>query len=170
MYPYKQIGERGRIEYLRGSKDYPLNEAALRNLFGMPNTSENRNIRRKRILMTPLNFNQIEDIANFVELKRYFEEYYYYNHCQFPNSLDEPINIPIPRWFGEPLIDTLYNKDRYGFIYYYKNLGAFVVLGTSGRNTKWDFNSAIIDSIDNDMGEHIFVNDDDILVKFMPIE
>ncbi len=47
--------------------------------------------------------------------------------------------------------------------------GKFVVLGSKGKNGRWDFEGSIIDSVYNDKKKYIIKSDDDILVKIRSI-
>jgi hypothetical protein len=163
-------GERRSYSYLVGTLDFPINEAVLYNLFSLPPDPHDKiSDRAKRLRMIPLDIDQLEDVANFVQIKNDLGEYYFcFNHI-YPDSLEE-LNLIIPKGdCGVFKLDSLYIHDRFGAKYNYDNLGNFVILGSMGEKGKWDFDKAIIDSIYNDQKEHIFINGDEIIVKFKPV-
>jgi hypothetical protein len=162
-------GERIRDGYLGGTTDFPLNEAALLNLFRLPpNPQDTISDRAGRLRMVALDHRQLQDVANFVEIRRELEEYASCFNRRYPSTLDELSRAAGPGECGIDELDSLYLHDRYGREYYYENFVEFLLLGTAGKNDEWDFNSAVLDSLFHDNREYILTNDDDILVKLRP--
>lgn len=163
---YRTIGR--SKSYLCGTCEFPLNEAALCNLFRLrSNPKIKASDKARQLRIVPFAPRQLEDIANFIEIRHDIEQYMWCFNLRYPDSLSYLHNIDGSSCAVEDL-DSIYTHDRYGHQYYYENFINFVVLGTPGADRKWDFAPAVIDSIYNDSLEHIYVKNDDIIVKLIP--
>jgi hypothetical protein len=159
---------KGRFPPLGGTRQYSLNEAALQNLFGLPLNDDPETLRLRKV---PLTQDQYWDVGNFSAISNQINEYAFCFNCAYPDSLSWPKNTreSSPRNnCNLKALDSLRTHDRYGYEYYYRNFIKFVILGTPGADRKWDFPPAIFDSLYNDRLEHIYTNDDDIIVKLIP--
>ncbi len=161
---FRSEGKRAHYGYLWLTLDLPLDKAMLTNLFDLPPTPKVTNERTKRLRDVSLTTREREDIANFIEIKRLLMDFHYQHDHRYPDDLDE-LNL-----------DSLFTNDQFGNKYFYKKLVnksnvqyPNVVLGTPGKNRKWDFDSIVIDSLFSDQREYILKTDDDIIVKFKPI-
>jgi hypothetical protein len=156
---------------LGGTLDYPLTEAALYSLFGLALNDSPEVLRLRKIRLT---LDQLVDVRNFTAIGSDLSQYAFCFNCAYPDSLSwfknakeiRRINTENNCSINE--LGSLDTYDRYGHEYYYRNFINFIVLGTPGANRKWDFTPAVLDSIYNDQLEHIFLNNDDILVKLTP--
>ena len=162
------LGQRKRATYLCGTDKLPVNESALKNLFGLPPNPDYGDIGIRRLQLIPLDANQLNDVANFVEIKKGLRQYRFEHAASYPDSLSEIIFVPRLDVVDHSPLDSFYFADRYGHEYFYVNLIDFVVVGTPGENRKWDIDSAKMDSIYSDDMEHIYTTWDDIIVKFRP--
>ena len=159
--------QRGAIG-LSGTLDYPLNEAALQCLFELPLNNDIETLRLRKI---PLTLRQLEDVTNITCIGNDIRQYEYCFKCAYPDSLSWLINIRESKYRNDCSVvelDSTITHDRYGREYYYENYINFIVLGTAGANHIWDFTPTLMDSIYNDNLEHIYVNNDDIIVKLKP--
>lgn len=151
-------GVRNSNYFLIGTKYFPFNEAMLTMLFDLPPTPKVNDDETKRLRNVALNPRQLVDVANFVEIKRRLMNYHYDSKGNYPDDLNK-LNL-----------DSVYVYDQYGKEYIYMTFGKFVVLGSQGKNGKWDFENSAIDSVFSDqMKKYIMKNDDDILVKIRSI-
>jgi hypothetical protein len=159
------LGSRKRTGFLCGTLDFPLSEAALISLFEIP--YRDYSWRARNLRMTQLDSAQLTDIANFVEIKYALKEYF---NCfgRYPVDLEQLQRFEAGYSYIQGL-DSLYIHDRYGHKYGYENIGMYVILGTDGSDSKWNFNQAIIDTVFRDTNDHIYLSDDDIILTFRPL-
>ncbi len=150
-------GERENFGYLGGTTKFPLKEALLRYLFELPISPDILDERVKWIKKVALPDQHLENIVNFDEIKFHLLNYYFNNNSAYPDSITEL------------KLDDLFTHDKFGKVYYYNNLGSYVLLGTQGSNDKWNFDKATLDSLINSHKEFILTDDEDILVKFKPV-
>jgi hypothetical protein len=156
---------------LGGTLDYPLTEAALYSLFDLALNESPEVLRLRKV---PLTTAQLEDVSNFTTISNDLSQYTFCFNCAYPDSLSWFCNAEeIERMNTKSScsirkLDSLDTYDRYGYEYYYRNFIKFIILGTPGANRKWDFGQAIFDSLYNDQFEHIYTNNDDIIVKLIP--
>jgi hypothetical protein len=161
-------GKRAEPMYLASTGHMPFNEAMLTTLFNLPSDTSDHSIFVKPLREVQLTQNQLSDVASFIHIKRDLMEY---NPCYkngYPDSLEEFKYISNPDDCAMFALDSMFTHDHWGNKYFYKNLGNKVILGTPGKNGKWDFSDAVMDSIFNFHLSQIYVTDDDIIVKFSP--
>jgi hypothetical protein len=161
-------GKRSEISYLASTRYMPFNEAMLTTLFYLTSDTSDHSIFVKPLREVPLTQNQLSDVASFIHIERDLREY---NPCYkkgYPDSLEEFNHISNPDSCGMFPLDNMFTHDHWGNKYFYKNLGNRVILGTAGKNRKWDFSDAVMDSIFNFHLNQIYTTDDDIIVKFCP--
>jgi hypothetical protein len=160
----KTIGMRRAALY--GTNHFSLNEAALYNLFGLPPDPKKFTIRDINLGRASLNSRQLEDVINFVDIKYALLEYYdCYSH--YPDKLSDIKYYTEGNCYIRGLDDSI-TYDQYGQKYGYMSIGRYIILGTMGKDGKWNYGQAIMDTIINDENDHIFVSDDDIIVKYEP--
>jgi hypothetical protein len=161
-------GKRSDPMYLGSSRRMPFNMSVLSMLFDLPCTPDDKSIFVKPLREIPLTPNQLSDVASFVHIKRDLMEY---NPCYkkgYPDSLEEFNHISNPDSCAMFPLDSMFTHDHWGHKYFYNNLGNMVILGTPGKNEKWDFNKAAMDSLYNYPWQQIYTTDDDIVVRFWP--
>lgn len=161
-------GKRAEPMYLAGTGRMPFDKAMLTTLFNLPSDTSNHSIFVEPLREAQLSRQQLNDVASFIHIKRDLMEY---NPCYkvgYPDSLGEFNHISNPEFCAMFDLDSLFLYDHWGNRYYYKNLGQKVILGTPGKNGKWDFSDNVMDSLFNLQLDQIYVTDDDIIVKFSP--
>jgi hypothetical protein len=148
-------GPRNEPLYLTSTRKMPFGKAILTTLFSLTSDTSDHSIFVEPLREIQLTKAQLSDVASFVQIKISLKEYeYYIKHC--PDSL-EIFHF-----------DSLFTHDHWGNKYFYKNLGNMVILGTPGKNEKWEFNKAAMDSLYNYPWQQIYTTDDDIVVRFWP--
>jgi hypothetical protein len=162
-------GKRSEILYLASTGHMPFNEAMLTTLLNLPSDTSDHSIFVKPLREVQLTQNQLSDVASFIHIKRDLMEYKSCYKDSYPDSLEEFNHISNPDSCAMFPLDSMFTHDHWGNKYFYNNLGNKVILGTPGKNRKWDFSDAVMDSIFNFHLNQIYVTDDDIIVKFLPI-
>jgi hypothetical protein len=151
-----ETGDERDWNYVHDTRDKPINEAILGQLFDLSITPNDTSERTKRLGKLNLTVDQMADIVNFIEIKRKLIEYYF-RIGGYPNSLSD-LNL-----------EWRLTRDANGNKYSYQSNGRYAILGTPGANGKWEIDSVPVDSIFKDEKEFFQQSGDDLLVKFMPV-
>lgn len=149
-------GDQKNWWYLVDTRDKLVNEAMLGILFNLPISPNDTSERTKRLGRVPLTFSEMEDVVNFIEIKRQLREYFFKTGT-YPIDLYD-LNL-----------EWRLTRDSTGNKYSYKSMGSHVILGTPGPNMQWDIDSSSFESLFSDEQEYIHQTNDDFLVKFMPV-
>ena len=147
------------LSMLGNSKD-SLNKRMLINLFSHNYFfDKTRNLFDSSMyLNTGLTAIQKEHLSRLIQLKDGLGHFSYENKC-YPISLNE-LKSP-----GH-VQDVADIKDPYGNSYYYEVQGAgYIILGTKGKNRRWDIDPKIRRKITTTMKRGIYMKGDDIIVK-----
>jgi hypothetical protein len=161
-----KTGNRKRIGFLSESASMSITKATLLNLFGRIPKEYFKDKGNENII--DLDIQYLKDLANFVEIKKELFSYYYCHH-EFPKVLEDLNNNIDPINCSINYLDSLYLHDKNGNLYSYKNLGEFVLLGSSGANGTWNISGNEFDSLINENSSMIYINSEDIIVKFRPV-
>ena len=165
----KITGRRKNLSRLGHTRDFPLNEAMLINLFNLPTSPDFKDEHTRRLSEVPLNTGQLEDVANFMDISWELTEYASCMNCRYPDSLYELNTFKNSGTCNVHKLDCFFLTDRYGHQYYYTCLLGFIILGSPGENGKWDLDKAVLDSVYYEQIDQIQRTDDDIIVKFKPL-
>ena len=137
--------------YVFNTKNGSINDAVIKNFFNLIDDVDNM------IEKESLTLFDRKNIVSFITIKNALIEHYF-KKGGYPEDL-EALNLG-----PNKIRDT----NGYGFLYAHRD--GYIMLGSRGNNKNWDVNDTVIDLMLNNKYDLIKKVEDDLLVKFVPVD